>query len=109
MKMNNVRTAKPVENPPGVTRRTLAYHEEAMVCHFTLREGAIIPLHDHRATQIGYVLRGRARFIKEDASAGFEVGPGDSYVFAPQEKHGAEALEETEIIETFAPCRQEYI
>ena len=38
----------------------------------------------------------------------FEVGPGDGYLFAGQETHGAEVLEDSEAIECFAPTRPEY-
>jgi quercetin dioxygenase-like cupin family protein len=108
MNMKNVSEAKPVENPPGVVRKTLAYNDEAMLCHFVLAKGSRIPLHDHRATQIGYVVRGRARFLAEDPADAFEVGAGDSYVLSRFVKHGAVALEETEYVETFVPVRDEY-
>ena len=106
--MKHVSEGKPVENPEGVVRKTLSYNDEAMLCHFVLAKGAKIPLHNHRATQIGYVVRGKARFIAERPEDEFEVGPGDSYVFGPFVKHGATALEETEYIEVFSPARDEY-
>lgn len=108
MKMKNVTEAKPVENPPGVTRKTLSYNDEAMLCHFLLKKGAQIPLHDHRASQIGYIVRGKAKFLAEDKKDEFEGSRGDSYVFNPHQKHGTIALEETEYIETFVPARDEY-
>jgi quercetin dioxygenase-like cupin family protein len=107
-KMQHVDAAKPVENPPGVVRKTLAYSEEAMLCHFTLKKDARIPLHNHRATQIGYVVRGKVRFIAENAADEFEGWAGSSYVFSAYVKHGAVALEETEYVETFVPARDEY-
>ncbi len=39
-----------------LTRRTLAYNEEMMLCHFTLQKGLKLELHQHVAVQIGYVL-----------------------------------------------------
>ena len=38
----------------------------------------------------------------------FEAGPGSSYAFGPNREHGATALEDTEVIECFAPIRPEY-
>lgn len=108
MKAKPVTQAKPIENPPGVVRKTLAYNDEAMLCHFMLAKGARIPLHSHRASQIGYVVSGRARFLAENPADEFEVGAGDSYVFDAFQKHGAVALEPTEYIETFVPVRDEY-
>lgn len=108
MKMKNVTGAKAVENPPGVVRKTLSYNDEAMLCHFHLVKGAKIPLHSHRATQIGYVVKGRGLFLASKQEDQFEAGTGDSYVFGPDVEHGAIALEDTEYVEVFAPARDEY-
>ena len=108
MKMKNVSEAKPVENPPGVVRKTLSYNDEAMLCHFRLKKGAQIPLHNHRATQIGYLVSGKARFLAEKLEDEFEAQPGQSYVFSRFVKHGTIALEETEYVEVFVPVRDEY-
>ena len=108
MKTHSTQTASPQENPPGITRRTLSYNHELMLCHFQMKAGAQIPLHNHRPSQIGYVISGKVRFIgKQDADA-FEVGAGDSYVFDPEKHHGAQVLEDAELIECFSPSRQEY-
>lgn len=97
-----------VENPPGITRRTLSYNEQSMLCHFHLRQGARIPLHHHAAVQNGYVIRGKIRFLREDGS-GFVAEAGAGYVFGPDEPHGAEILEEAEVVDFFAPLRPEYL
>ena len=108
MKMKNVSTGIPRESPDGVIRKTLSYNDEAMLCHFTLKRGATIPLHDHRATQIGIVVSGKARFLAEKPEDEFVVEAGDSYVLDPHVKHGTVALEDTVYIEVFSPTREEY-
>ena len=108
MKMKNISEAKPVENPPGIVRKTLSYNDEAMLCHFNLKKGSKIPLHDHRATQIGYIISGKVRFIAETTDKEFEANPGDSYVFSAFVKHGTDVLEDTEYVEVFVPVRDEY-
>ena len=35
--------------------------------------------------------------------------PGSSYVFDSMETHSAEVLEDSEVIEVFAPMRPEYV
>ena len=55
-----------VENPPGIFRTTIAYNDALMLCHFTLRKGSRIPLHEHAAAQNGYLISGRMRMIWED-------------------------------------------
>lgn len=108
MKMKSLAEGAAKESPDGVVRRTLAYHDEAMLCHFELKKGATIPLHNHRATQIGFLLSGRARFLAEKPEDEFEVTAGDSYVLPPFVKHGTVALEDTVYIEVFSPSREEY-
>ena len=108
MKMKNVSGAKAVENFPGVLRRTLSYNDEAMLCHFTLEKSSGLPLHNHRATQIGFILRGKIRFLAEEPEDEFEAEPGHSYVFSRFVIHGLTALEESEYIEVFVPVRDEY-
>ena len=108
MKMKNASEGKPIENPAGVVRKTLSYNEEAMLCHFGVEKGSKIPLHNHRATQIGYIIKGKARFLAEDPEDEFEAAVGDSYVFGPYVKHGTIALEYTEYVEVFSPARDEY-
>lgn len=108
MKTKHVNEANGIENPEGVFRKTLSYNEEAMLCHFHLKSGARIPLHHHRATQIGFVMKGKARFIAAKEEDEFQVGQGDTYVIPPFAEHGAIALEDTEYVEVFVPSRDEY-
>lgn len=90
-------------------RRTLVHNCEVMLCHFELKRGVLIPLHRHAPAQIGYVISGCVRFTTSDRNPdGFEVGPGDSYVFDPDEQHGAKILEDAVFIEGFSPARPEY-
>jgi quercetin dioxygenase-like cupin family protein len=108
MKQKNVETAKPIEKPENVVRKTLAYIDEAMICHFHLKKGASIPLHHHPAIQIGYLISGRMQFIGETESDAFEVGPGDGYTIESNKPHGGVALEESVFVEVFSPSREEY-
>jgi len=101
--LNDVEEVQPIER---IFRQTLAFNKEAMLCHFKLLKNSKIPLHKHIHTQIGYVLVGKVNFFTEKDS--FIAEPGSSYVFDGNEKHGAEILEDAEIIEVFCPCREEY-
>ncbi len=97
-----------VENPPGIFRATLAYNDQIMVCHYTMKKKALVPLHSHAAAQNGYVIRGKLHMTKESGE-GFIAEAGTGYCFSPDEKHGAEVLEDSEVIECFAPLRPEYM
>lgn len=78
-----------------------------MLCHFVMKEGAEIPLHNHDAVQNGYVISGRVQFRDEGGDA-FIAEAGSGYAFGANEKHGALVLEDSEVIECFAPMRPEY-
>lgn len=108
MKMKNINEACLKESPEGVVRATLAYNDEAMLCHFTLKKGAHIPLHSHRATQIGYIVKGNLRFLSDSPEKAFEAKTGDSYVFSAHVEHGAVAIEDSQYVEVFVPVREEY-
>lgn len=90
----------------GIYRKTLMYNDEVMLCLFTLERNSTIPLHHHNENQIGYVLKGKIKFKLENGN--FIAKSGDSYLFNSMEKHGAEVLEDTEILEVFSPSRDEY-
>ena len=96
------------EGPPGVFRTTLSYDASSMLCHFHLQRDARIPLHSHEAVQHGYVLRGAVRFVGPHGAL-FEARAGSSYVFASREEHGAEVLEDSEVLDFFVPMRPEYV
>ena len=103
----NKKDIQGVPGPDGILRKSLAYNEDALLCNFDMKKGAKIPLHNHKHAQIGYVINGKLKFITEDGS--FLAETGDSYVFDGYEKHGAEILEDSDVIEAFTPCRKEYI
>ena len=100
-------TATTVEFLPGIFRTTLCYDEKSMLCHFVLRQGAQIPLHNHTAVQNGYLIKGKVKFFKEDGSS-FIAEPGTGYLFASDEPHGADIIEDAEAVECFSPMRPEY-
>jgi quercetin dioxygenase-like cupin family protein len=91
----------------GIHRKTLTYNDTVMLCHFVLEKNAKIPLHDHLAHQIGYVISGKIKFVTE-TRGDFIAKEGDSYVFNSYEKHGADILETSEVIEVFSPTREDY-
>jgi quercetin dioxygenase-like cupin family protein len=106
--LTDLNSSLTVENPEGIIRTTLSYIDEVMMCHFKMAKGAEIPLHNHPAAQIGYLISGRVRFVQKDDHS-FIAEPGTSYAFGPHEFHGAVVLEDSEAVETFAPMRPEYV
>jgi quercetin dioxygenase-like cupin family protein len=95
------------EGPAGIFRTTLAYNPSIMLCHFRMNKGAKVPPHNHPASQDGYVIRGKLLFTRGESES-FVAEAGCSYVFDGGQLHGAEVLEDAEVIECFSPMRSEY-
>ena len=102
----NLREISEVEALSGIYRRTLAYNQDGMLCHFRMEKGSKVPLHNHIHSQIGFVISGKLKFFTETSE--FIASEGDSYVFSSLEKHGAEILEDSVVVEIFIPMREEY-
>lgn len=102
----NLADVNATEGPDNIFRTTLAFNPDGMLCHFEMKKGASIPLHNHVHSQIGYVVSGKLDFKTEDGS--FVAKTGDSYVFESHQKHGADVIEDSIVIEVFLPVREEY-
>ncbi len=108
MKKNSVGEVQGNDSIPGILRKTLAYNEEVMLCHFSMSQGATIPLHNHRASQVGYVVSGSLKFVGKEEADTFMAEGGDSYVFDPYKFHGCQVQADSEVLEVFYPVREEY-
>ena len=108
IKVKDKHSIEPIEMVPGIFRRTLVYNQDAMLCHFEMKKGAEIDLHSHPAAQLGFVVSGKAEFWYETKENKTTVLPGQSYIIPGKVTHGAIIIEDTEIIECFAPSRPEY-
>jgi len=104
----NFLTGKRVERAPGIERVTLAYNESNMLCYFYLKKGSSLPMHTHLAAQNGIVVKGDIIFFKGNGER-HRFKTGDAYLFDSMDPHGSEILEDTELIESFTPAREDYI
>jgi len=100
-------TDKRVNRARGIDRVTLTYDRDNMLCYFYLDGGSKLELHTHPESQIGFVVKGHIHFIKGDGED-LDLRAGDSYYFGPNDPHGSEILEDTELIECFSPSRDDY-
>ena len=92
---------------PGVTRQVLADSPELMVVRFRFESGAEGALHNHPHVQSTYCASGLFRFSV--AGEEFEVGPGMSFVIPSNARHGCTCLEAGELIDSFAPRRDDFL
>ena len=91
----------------GIFLKTIVHGRRTLMTEVKLRKGAMVPEHDHPQEQTGYLVSGSLRFFGEGGEA--IVGPGDSWNFSAGFRHGAEALEDTVVIEVFSPVRDDYL
>jgi quercetin dioxygenase-like cupin family protein len=91
---------------PQVTRK--AIHTAALtIARLHLAKGAVVPEHKHVHEQVAHVERGSLQFTV----AGKEqvVSAGQSLVLPSMVPHGVVALEDTDVIDTFTPVREDWL
>jgi len=91
----------------GVWLKTMVWGERTLLTEVKLEKGAVVPEHQHPHEQTGYLISGSLRFFSGASEE--VVGPGDAWRFAGGHPHGAEALEETVVVEVFSPVREDYL
>src|SRR5205807_9658879 len=92
---------------PGIKRQTVASGEAMYQMTAKLEAGSNMPEHHHPQEQIVYILKGRMRLIVSGTP--HELAAGDSFYLAGNVPHGVETLEETHVLDTFSPPRDEYL
>ncbi len=100
------------ENPwidivPGIRRRTIANGTTMYQMVAKLDAGSLMPAHQHPQEQIVHILKGRMRLIVSGVP--HELKTGDSFYLASNVPHGVETLEETTVLDTFSPPREDYL
>ena len=72
-----------------------------------LDAGSCMPEHRHPHEQIAHILKGRMRLIV--AGVAHELTIGESFYLEGNVPHGVETIEDTTVLDTFSPPRDEYL
>ena len=72
-----------------------------------LDAGSRMPEHRHPQEQLVHILEGRMRLIVDGTP--HELSAGDSFYLAGNVPHGVETIENTRVLDTFSPPREEYL
>lgn len=72
-----------------------------------LEAGSKMREHRHPHEQIVHILEGRMKLIV--AGKPRELATGDSFYLASNVAHGVETIENTRVLDTFSPPRDEYL
>ncbi len=84
-----------------------AIHSEKMtVALIHLRKGAVVPLHQHPQEQSSIIQSGRVRWAVGGEEAWLQAG--DIIVTPPGAPHTVEALEDSLVLDIFAPQRDDW-
>ena len=81
--------------------------EQAMLARIVLKQGCVVPMHQHPNEQISLVVSGSMEFVVSGQSQ--IVRAGDILVIPSGVPHSATALEDFEGLDVFAPPRQDWI
>jgi unsaturated pyranuronate lyase len=92
---------------PGIKRQTVGSGKTMYQMLATLEAGSKMPPHKHPQEQIVHILAGRMKLIVDGTS--HELKPGDSFYLASNIPHGVETIEDTRVLDTFSPPRDEYL
>ncbi len=96
----------PVEQFPGVVRRTLVSGDNLTLVEIRLAPGAEVPEHTHPHEQAGHVTSGEVQF--RIGGTEHRLGPGDSYLIPGDLPHYVRAVDAATLIEVFSPVREEF-
>jgi quercetin dioxygenase-like cupin family protein len=92
---------------PGIKRQTLTSGKAMYQMLATLEAGSKMPAHHHPQEQIVHILSGRMKLIVDGMP--HDMAAGDSFYLASNVPHGVETIEETRVVDTFSPPRDEYL
>ena len=92
---------------PGIKRRTITNGTTMYQMLAQLDAGSRMPEHQHPQEQIVHILKGRMRLIVEGVA--HELTVGESFYLASNVPHGVETIEETTVLDTFSPPREDLL
>ena len=92
---------------PGIVMNVVAAGGSLMQTYVTLKKGAMLPVHAHPHEQSSFVISGHMVFTVEGKEIDCPAGSG--IIFAPNQPHGAQILEDSTVADVFTPVREEYL
>jgi len=95
-----------IQLAPGIRRKTAAVGDKMMQVVVWFDKGAKLPEHAHVHEQIAAVIAGKMRFVV--AGKPIEISDG-SVMLKSNVPHSAEALEESWLLDTFSPLREDML
>jgi quercetin dioxygenase-like cupin family protein len=95
------------DSAPGIRRKVLCDDDAVMLVRFAFEAGAVGAEHSHPHKQISVVESGV--FDVTIAGVTTRLRAGDSYLVAPNLRHGAVAIEAGVLVDVFSPMREDFV
>jgi quercetin dioxygenase-like cupin family protein len=92
---------------PGLRRQVMSHTPDMMLVRHRMDKGWVGALHQHPHEQMVYLIHGHLAL--EHPGGRFEFHSGDSFIVPGNTGHQAFALEDSEVLDVFTPCREDYI
>jgi quercetin dioxygenase-like cupin family protein len=100
----------PKEEVSPMLSRRLITGDRMMIAHVYLKQGCIVPRHQHENEQLTYIIDGELKFwIGEDESQIVHVKAGEVLHIPSMVWHKAEAVVDTLDVDVFDPPRQDWL
>jgi quercetin dioxygenase-like cupin family protein len=96
-----------IDIAPGIRRRTITSGPSMYQMVAKLDAGSRMPEHKHLQEQIVHILEGRMQLIVSGVP--HELKGGESFYLASNVPHGVETIEDTMVLDTFSPPRDDYL
>ncbi len=91
----------------GIQRRVLHAEGQMMAIEIILNQGSQGAIHQHPHEQMTYCMKGRLKYTLEGKEV--EISSGQLLYVPSQVPHGVIAVEDSHVIETFTPIREDLL
>jgi quercetin dioxygenase-like cupin family protein len=96
-----------LEKVTEMISRKIVTGDREMLAQIYLKKGALVPMHQHEAEQMTYILQGALRFLVGGEET--TVREGEVLLIPSNVPHQAEALDDTFELDVFSPIRQDWL
>ena len=103
--MEKIKDVKPKEIVPGVSG-FYVHGDKHTFGYVALKQGSIVPEHNHIHEQITYVLKGQLDMVIDGVS--YSLKDRMYHIIHSNVLHSAVAVTDCLVIDTFSPVREEY-
>jgi quercetin dioxygenase-like cupin family protein len=92
---------------PGLRRQIMSYSPGMMLVRHRMEKGWAGAKHSHPHEQLVYIVSGHLSLRYPGGVV--EAKMGDSFLVPGNVEHQAWALEDSEVLDIFTPCREDYM